>query len=165
MSNQSSTKSSNVWDMMRRQLSTRLYALVIGHPSGGPGDKATGINYSQEYFERQSKSPSKTDFHRLSAGAAFEVLKSEKVQSAIDEAIKEVVETIIERAKAGEPLLVEEEAKQDALEKKVDADKVKAKRQVKASTTKTTTKKAPAKKATASTRKTSAKRTTAKTAK
>lgn len=140
---------SNAFDMLHAQLSRQLQKLVVGQPSN-KGSKATGMKYSEEYFSREAASPSRTDFHRLSAWSAHAVLTSDTVQNAITQAIDEVVNGVVERAKANAPMMANDEAEQDALEKKVEADKKKVTKAARKPATKTT----PAKRATASTRKT-----------
>jgi len=135
----------SVFDMMAKKLASQAKRVIIGFPSQDNA-KATGLQYSVEYYAKESVNTSRSDTHKLVAKVAHKVLTSEEFLSKVEELVDKFVSEELHVAYENSGLKAEDEEQEKNGKKIVIPKPARA----------AATKKSPAKK-TASKAKTTAK--------
>lgn len=82
-----------VFDHVFAQLTKSAKRLVIGYPSEGNG-KAVGLFYSIEYYEKEMNNQARSDFHRMNARIAYEVLSSSELHEIIGKMVEKSAKVV-----------------------------------------------------------------------
>ena len=99
----------NVLSHIRDNLIANARKLIIGYPSKD-NVKATGLNYSMEYFRKEAYNESRSNFHRTNALIAYSVLSSERLGEVImEELVPLFVDQILADGFENSGLKIEEE--------------------------------------------------------
>lgn len=128
----------SLMDIFVKDITSQAKRVVIGYPSTGPNDKATGLYYSIGYYLKESVNNKRSEKHKVVAKIAAEVLAKPELHEFIGTLVEKVAQEVVAEGYTKSGLETED----------IDQAKNDAKIVTTGKTTKVTVKKSTAKKAT-----------------
>lgn len=82
-------------DIFVKDIVSQAKRVVIGVPSGGPGDKATGLHYSIDWYLKESVNNKRSEKHQVVAKIAAEVLAKPELHDFIGTLVEKVATEVV----------------------------------------------------------------------